>query len=526
MNIILQKESPKLNLITNPKLYKNKSNNINKQLFELGRLKSQDNHQNKIDINNFNSLYDKYTRSNPSFNQNFLIKRAIRKLKKNKSIGEMMHSNNILLKRKKKFLSNKQINIEQSNDISQIILTNKLYDDIKIRNIISLWNELEVLEPYRKYFLFVFKEIDDEDKISFYQNEVNEMIQLKNDIKNLTYNIELRFGFINKIFELNEKLNNEKVDQYLINEMLKKFKDLIQITVNIVLYMKKIKSIINAVPNLGKYDIDIISKKFNFDKNYIIKMKFETKFLKEGCAKMFFDFKKENTPFFLKTNNDKSIFKDEEYNYTISFEPKVINDIKECNYYIYKELIAYENDKSNINKFRNISPIRRKNPEHNFFSNFNINTHEFNNDRVKKRQKLFLNKVHGNKKNEILEKTTMNLKRELLDNSQANNLSKLMKNFEFHNENVSNNNKINKIDDLNLKLKENSNIYKKSKINNFYNSHSKLNKKNLFYTSTNNSEIKFNKDVDLMKKFSSPNTIDNAENNDKDFRIFSEDKND
>ena len=33
------------------------------------------------------------------------------------------------------------------------------------------------------------------------------------------------------------------------------------------------------------------------------------------------------------------------------------------------------------------------------------------------------------------------------------------------------------------------------------------------------------KDVDLMKKFSSPNTIDNAENNDKDFRIFSEDKN-
>ena len=120
----------------------------------------------------------------------------------------------------------------------------------------------------------------------------------------------------------------------------------------------------------------------------------------------------------------------------------------------------------------------------------------------------------------------MNLKRELLDNSQANNLSKLMKNFEFHNENVSNINKINKIDELNLKLKENSNIYKKSKINNFYNSHSKLNKKNLFCTSTNNSEIKFNKDVDLMKKFSSPNTIDNAENNDKDFRIFSEDKND
>ena len=44
-------------------------------------------------------------------------------------------------------------------------------------------------------------------------------------------------------------------------------------------------------------------------------------------------------------------------------------------------------DNENNNNFRNISPIKRKNPEHNFFSNFNINTHEFN-DRVKKKTKI------------------------------------------------------------------------------------------------------------------------------------------
>ena len=37
-----------------------------------------------------------------------------------------------------------------------------------------------------------------------------------------------------------------------------------------------------------KYNIDLISQNYNFDKNYLIKMKEEMKFLKEGNAKFFF----------------------------------------------------------------------------------------------------------------------------------------------------------------------------------------------------------------------------------------------
>ena len=82
--------------------------------------------------------------------------------------------------------------------------------------------------------------------------------------------------------------------------MMKKFEDLTVQTINIVQYMKQIKSIINIIPNLGKYDLDIISQKFNFDKNYVIKMKFETNFLKKGVANMFFDIKNDYNPFIIK----------------------------------------------------------------------------------------------------------------------------------------------------------------------------------------------------------------------------------
>ena len=295
---------------------KNPVNNyINKQKFRLGRLKSQNNIEqlNRLDIN---SLNNKYTPINPSLSKNILFKKTMRKISK-RSIEEILNKNKSSLNKKinfinnkttkysKRMLHNKGIFIEQGNDVGRTVLTNTLYDDIKIRNIINLWNELDVNESYRKYFFFIYKELSDEDKSNFYSNEINELIQLKNDIKNLTYNIELRIGIIQKLSELNEELNKEdekgEIDKNIINEMEKKLEDLTIQTINIVKYMKKIKGVINIIPNLGKYDFVNIAQKFDFDKNYIIKMKFETDFLKKGSAKKYFNIKNDQSPFIVKT---------------------------------------------------------------------------------------------------------------------------------------------------------------------------------------------------------------------------------
>ena len=384
----------------------------------LGRIQSKGKKKAPIDTN---SIYTKNSMLNSILEKNLLMRKTTSRLNKNKleNINSFSFKDNqkiILKKRNLNFNKiNKLINKEkqliskQHNSPSDInkkqlktmsakvkdmkIENNKLipqnnikiknfFEDIKIKNIINLWNELEVLNPYRKYFCFIYKEIDDEDQDNLYQNEINELIELKNDIKNLTYNIELRFGIIKKLSELNTELNNEiknnknnKVNNFIINEMLKEIEELTEQTINIVVYMKKIKTKINNVSNLGKYNIDIISKKYHFDKNYLIKMKAETNFLREGYAKVYFNLKNEETPFFLKmcdnNNNNNKTPKKEPYIQALSLNENTINQIKECSYYIYQELIAYQNDNANKKVFRCISPLRKNNSAYNY-SNINF----------------------------------------------------------------------------------------------------------------------------------------------------------
>ena len=293
------KDIRKIKLIPNPKNINKR--NFNPPLYRFYRLKSQD-YMNQKDINdiniNKNSTIEQILSKKlylPNTNK-LLNKRNTNEILNNFSINKRLgFITGSFTSQNKKYISNHIINVEQEDDIRNLAITNTIYEDKRIRNIINLWNELEVMEPFRKYFLCIYKELDVEDQKNFYKNEINELILLKNDIKNLTYNIELRIGLIKILTELNNELNkeiylnkNENVDKFVIKEMIKKLEDLTIQTVNIVKYMQKIKSVINLAPNLGKYNIDIIAQKFNFDKNYIIKMKSELKFLEEGFAKYYF----------------------------------------------------------------------------------------------------------------------------------------------------------------------------------------------------------------------------------------------
>lgn len=386
----LPKEIKKINLKYNESNQKKKYSN--RPHARLGRIKSQDDrilYQHKFSTidknyeNNFmtkKTIYDKSQKqllkkmklnsnrkNNPQSNEEIL-------LNKQDEIIKMNFSNN-----KIKTLSEKSndINNEQSNLIS--LNSNKLrknfFEDIKIKNIIHLWNELEILKSYRKYFFFIYKEINDENEHqNLYENEINELIELKNDLKNLAYNIELRIGIVKKLSELNDEINidNKKVNKFIVDEMAKEIEKLTEITVNIVLYMKKIKILINSVSNLGKYNIDLLAKKFNFDKNYIIKMKSETIFLREGYAQNYFNFKNDESPFFVNDdeNNNTNINNNKQVR-KISLNKNVLNSIKECNYYIYKELIAYQNEKANKKLLRCISPLRKNTSVYNY-SNINF----------------------------------------------------------------------------------------------------------------------------------------------------------
>lgn len=237
---------------------------------------------------------------------------------------------------------------------------------INLNNIIKLWNELSINNTYRNLFCVIYKELDDEDKEELYQKETNELLSIKNDIKALKDNIELRLNTIKEISELNTKLNTEiinkdnKSNEIIINEISDKIGTLRQHTINVCHSMKKLKYELNGLNNLDKYNINAIAEKFNFDKNYLIKMKGELNFLKEGFAKYYFNINNDHTPFLLRASEKSKISNDKDpFYHLVPLKQELKNEILECTYYIYQELIAYQNEKVNKRILRCISPLKR-----------------------------------------------------------------------------------------------------------------------------------------------------------------------
>ena len=496
----LKNESSKLNLIVGQKALHKK---FNKPLHKVNRLKSQDD-INQIEKNGMNTFNNKHTPIKPLFNKNILIKNTLKKINK-KEIKELISHNTKTKKRNIKNIPFKTITpnkncLEKRNDIEKDIPTNSIYDDMKIRNIIMLWNELEVKESYRDYFFFIYKEIDEEDKYSLYQNEINELIELKTSIKNLTYNIELRLGIIEMLQEMNNQLNKDmdtkkkkELDSLIVGQMLKKLEDLTIQTVNIVKYMKKIKKIIYLTPNLGKYDLNILSYKFNFDKNYVIKMKLETQFLREGYAKQIFNIKNDKSPF-IRANNKINSSKLIKEIYTISLDQRVLNSIKECNYYIYKELIAYEYNKGKKELKRCISPIKQTTPSFNYYANINYFHKIPIIKRENKNENLCLN-FKLNRRGFLND----NIQRDFNENLKMNNSEYLLQGFDSIKKNKSTFNKDNKIFLFDKKM---NNIYRiNNKINGSDNNENDSHKNNLFSGNLNKSEIISPNESIKTKKF-------------------------
>ena len=262
---------------------------------------------------------------------------------------------------------------------------------INLNNIIKLWNELSINNTYRNLFCVIYKELDDEDKEELYQRETNELLSIKNDIKDLKDNIELRLNTIKEISDLNTKLNTEiinkdnKSNEIIINEISDKIGTLRQHTVNVCHSMKKLKYELNGLNNLDKYNINAIAEKFNFDKNYLIKMKGELNFLKEGFAKYYFNINNDHTPFLLRASEKSKISNDKDpFYHLIPLKQELKNEILECTYYIYQELIAYQNEKVNKRILRCISPLKRG-------LKINENESQYNNMKETNNQNFILN---------------------------------------------------------------------------------------------------------------------------------------
>jgi hypothetical protein len=112
-------------------------------------------------------------------------------------------------------------------------------------------------------------------------------------------------------------------------------------TVGVCSSMKKFKNDIYKINNIAKYNISLLSSKYKFDKNYLIKMKGEISFLKEGRMRQFFNITDEASPFLLKAS-ESITNSDDKKRLIIPIKEEIRDKIYKCNYYIYQELIAYQ----------------------------------------------------------------------------------------------------------------------------------------------------------------------------------------
>ena len=272
---------------------------------------------------------------------------------------------------------------------------------INLNNLMKIWDELAVNRNYRKLFTVIYKELDEENKEDLYEKEKKELNQIKELISTLKKNIEKRINTIQELFELNIKLNTEiinkdnKSNELILGQISDKINQLREDTIDVCKSMKELKIELSGIKNLDKFDIKLIGEKYGFDKNYLIKMKGELNFLKEGFVKYYFNLGNDQTPFLLKASEKNKISNDKDpFIHLVPLSQELKEKINECSYYIYQELIAYQNEKVNNKVLRCISPLKRIIKHNNEDDAKNLGEKEENDENKKNLNNHINNKIN------------------------------------------------------------------------------------------------------------------------------------
>ena len=355
---ILSKVKKKMKETTNSgaDIYKISAKNINlslpKKLSKFNLLNKKITNltkpQNKINYNNNNYFFtDKYN-SETLINTN----------EKN-NINYLPHSSNenVISKETNFFIDN-----NKTKEKMKIEKEKEKMDSLNL-----LWDYLCVPKEYRELFNVILHQLEEDEKNILIKNECNELNELKTDIENLLNSIKMRKDILNDLKGMNNglklifKKESEESNSLLVKRMSNKIEKMRNYTITICFDMKKIKNKIYEGYQIGKYNLNEISKKYEFDINYLIKMKEEMNFLKDGNAKYFFNIIEDRTPFLVKASEEDPLTNGDPFIHLVPLSSETKKQIEKCNYIIYQELIGYQNKDFIDNKFRPISPLRHYN---------------------------------------------------------------------------------------------------------------------------------------------------------------------
>ncbi len=292
---------------------------------------------------------------------------------------------------------------------SNSILSEKYIKNIENEKIIKLkkeviiiWDDLCVLESYKELFEVISSQLDTNQKIEFYQCEIDSINFFKFELLELTKYIKERVDCISQLKTLNIQLSNilknksPESNEEILENISEEIQKLRRYTINIVNSFINFRKEFNHFSLEGKFNINRLEKRFCFDRNYLIKMKDELHFIKDGYIKFFFNIYNDNSPFLIKAsdinnNNDSFIRK-------VPISDDEREEIKKCQFLIYQDLIFYQN-RNYINGkiYRKISPIKNfSNNKNDVSKQSRLSTINYD---TKKADEPIVNKLNENSRN-------------------------------------------------------------------------------------------------------------------------------
>ena len=301
-----------------------------------------------------------YNKTNIRVNLNPMGKNV----KRTKITNNSFSSNNINFKNNRMLSTDFVQTKKEFYDITKFLSSSSHNSPDKLTRI---WNDLCILEPYRELFSIITTQLSDKSKEDFCEREFNELYELRTNLQLLSTSVYYRHKILENLNFLNDKLGiilrskQNNSNEVLLKKISKKIENLREHTVNICFLMQKIKSKINQAHPWGKFNLDAIAEKYKFDKNYLIKMKEEMCVLKEGYTKYFFDIADDNNPFLLNASQplDKKNQTSDPFFHYVPLSNEMRENINQCSYIIFQELIGYQNNNVSENNFRNISPLKK-----------------------------------------------------------------------------------------------------------------------------------------------------------------------
>ena len=228
----------------------------------------------------------------------------------------------------------------------------------------ALWDDLGVEAHYRRVFEFHLKTLSNEEKKEFLEYEKTSLNRIKENLCKLAKAIAERDKAIEglkKIDKVVSSYNNAKLDDLLIADIIQSIKAIRFHSINVVNFMTKIREIMSYHQMKGKIDINKINKKYCYDNNYLIKMKFDIDFFKQSAIKNYFLINKdiELDTFLLNISSNKNDMN----KLTVPITVELIKAIHQAKFIISQDTLLYQakcekNTMNNINATSHLSTKR------------------------------------------------------------------------------------------------------------------------------------------------------------------------